>query len=458
MENKKSHIGALILLCIICYIYFAFNTNHHTLEYLAEYSFLNNSLLVFFVLYVISVFINPKNILQPLHIFAAFYLCIFFITPMVSINANEADCLGINVMGSCKYATIIVLLAFLFFIIGYSLKKLPNNTKRIEKIDAEKEKQLLKTAYIMFLILSIVNIGILLYSGFNLYFLFSLGNGSAQTRGLKGVLFLINFSYSLLVPWLFICVYSKNKVIKILCSYILFVIFFAYGWRFIIYIMAIAYSIVYFRIKNKTPNFRFIIVLVSVLLAFSVIMGAIRNSIRQGQSAEFDGINNDNITYTLQSNFDIYKTYYGIVDNYPTKYDYWYGEVIFVSPLIMWVPRFIWPSKPHGDAYPTTISIKNAVGKDSIEKAAMASPNLTEYYLDFGILGVIVFSFILGKISKIMMSLHYSNNIYDVIRYALFCGFLVQLINRGYIPQLMTLFVFLYIPLLLFRGKFKNKL
>lgn len=119
-------------------------------------------------------------------------------------------------------------------------------------------------------------------------------------------------------------------------------------------------------------------------------MGSVRNNIRSGQSANFEGVNKDNIAYTLQSNFDIYKTFYGIVDKYPSQYDFWYGEAVFVSPIIMWVPRFIWPSKPKGSEYPLTISMQNALGKDVIEKAAMSSPNLTEYYLDFGWLGIII--------------------------------------------------------------------
>jgi hypothetical protein len=456
MSQKAIHITGVVILAVLCFLYFEFNTTLYTNIYHNEYTYIHSFMVIFFLIYAIAIAKNPTNIFQPLHIFGIFYLCIFFITPLALINANEADCLGVNIMQSSVYATILVLLAFLFFVIGYTLIKTPKKIPNIKALDPLKNRKLLKLSYISFCVLSIINIGILVKSGFSLSFLLSLGNGSSSIKGLAGnMLFLINISYCMLVPWLLICSLSEKKWPKIISSYILFVIFFAYGWRFIIYIMAIAYSILYFRLKNKKPSFKFVISLIGILLIISVIMGSVRNNIRSGQSANFEGVNKDNIAYTLQSNFDIYKTFYGIVDKYPSQYDFWYGEAVFVSPIIMWVPRFIWPSKPKGSEYPLTISMQNALGKDVIEKAAMSSPNLTEYYLDFGWLGIIICSFALGIISKKMMINYYSQNIYDIIIYALFCGFLIQLINRGYLAQLITLLGFLYLPLFFIKKYFK---
>ena len=183
----------------------------------------------------------------------------------------------------------------------------------------------------------------------------------------------------------------------------------------------------------------------------------VRGAMRSGESATVKKIDNDNFIYTLESNFDIYKTYYGVVQTYPSKEDFWYGQAVIASPVIMWIPRFIWADKPLGTEYPLTIGIKKSCGDYAIEGAAMASPNITEYYLDFGVLGVIFYSFILGVICKRMLKLYYSNSLYGVIQYALFCGFLIQLINRGYMAQLVTLIVILYLPLLFYRKYYVTK-
>jgi oligosaccharide repeat unit polymerase len=86
----------------------------------------------------------------------------------------------------------------------------------------------------------------------------------------------------------------------------------------------------------------------------------------------------------------------------------------------------------------------------------MSIPNIGEYYLDFGILGVVLLSFFIGLICKKMIKFYYSASLYDIIIYAIFCGYLIQFINRGNVAQLITLFVFLYWPLLLYKKEFKE--
>ena len=120
----------------------------------------------------------------------------------------------------------------------------------------------------------------------------------------------------------------------------------------------------------------------------------------------------------------------------------------------MWIPRFIWPNKPAGTEFPAGIALLNSC--PSALKEAMSFPNIYEYYIDFGPIGVIIISFIIGVICKKMVKLYNSEHIYNVICYALFLGFLIQFINRGYIAQLITLFVFLYAPLLFYKKELKK--
>ena len=200
-----------------------------------------------------------------------------------------------------------------------------------------------------------------------------------------------------------------------------------------------------------------ILILGAILFLYSTIGGMMRGAMRSGANATLKSVETENFVYTLESNFDIYKTYYGVVQTYPSKENFWYGQAVVASPVIMWIPRFIWPDKPLGTEYPLTIGIMKSCGDDSIKGAAMASPNITEYYLDFGVIGIIVYSFILGIVCRKMLRLYYGRSLYGVIKYALFCGFLIQLINRGYMAQLVTLIVILYLPLLLYRKYYVTK-
>lgn len=456
--GKIKFIIGVIVFTFLVYLYFINNFSLKAQIFKEEYYAILHLMLVFMTTYCIAIAKNPHNILQPLHIYTAFHLCIFFITPLALVNAGEAYCWGTNVMVNSIYATILVIIGYICFVIGYTKKKIVAHERKLRlSFSPRLTKKILKYSYLSFGLLVVINLGILIFSGYGISFLLSLGNGSSKVTGIPAnLLFLINISYLMLVPWLFICAFSKNIYIKFTASYILFVIFFAYGWRFIIYIIALSACVIYYRTSNKKPNLRELSFVVLGLLLISTFMGNTRGSIRSGESLDFKGFDSENIVYTLESNFDIYKTYYGVVAKYPCKYDYWYGEAIFVSPIVMWIPRFIWPEKPTGGEYPLTLSMKRAIGSDVINKAAMSSPNLTEYYLDFGPLGIMFFSLLIGFISKHLFQMYFSNSIYEIIKYALFLGFLIQLINRGYVSQLVTLFIFLYIPLFIYK-KFNLK-
>lgn len=457
--NKNTLITFIAVVLLSFFFYFQGQINFVRSQYREDYYFIMVSMLLFMVFYIIGIKKSMNNLFQPLHIYAFFYLCICFLTPCFMVIAHEEDCHGTNIMGGCMSGTVIVIIAFASFLFGY----LRNQSKlkiadQIQDIPQSKKNKILKLSYWLFGTFCTLNFVLLIAIGYNLKYLFTLGgNGLADVVGIPDNLrFLFNSGYVLLVPWLFICAYGKKKY-AIIGAYLLFVIFYAYGWRFIIYIVAVAGAIVFYRTRNKTPKMSHIIILGAILFIYSTIGGMVRGAMRSGEATTVEKIDNDNFIYTLESNFDIYKTYYGVVQTYPSKEDFWYGQAVIASPIIMWIPRFVWPDKPLGTEYPLTIGIMKSCGNYAIEGAAMASPNITEYYLDFGVLGVIFYSFILGVVCKRMLKLYYSNSLYGVIKYALFCGFLIQLINRGYMAQLVTLIVILYLPLLFYRKYYVTK-
>lgn len=456
--TKKSLIVFVCILISFAVFYFLSQDLVMT-EFRFEYNFLIASLVIFTGIYSFGIFKSINNLFQPLHIYAFFYICICFLTPCFMLLAHEEDCHGVNVMNGCVPGTVYVILAFISFLCGYLRKQ--NKQVRIERLDVPSElkiKRILKTSYIFFGIACALNLFLLISIGYNLNYLFTLGgDGLAKVTGIPDNLrFLFNSGYVLLVPWLFICAYG-NKWVTLIGAYLLFIIFYAYGWRFIIYIVAVSGAIVYFRTRNKQPKMSHILILGAVLFLYSTIGGMMRGAMRAGENATVQKVESDNFIYTLESNFDIYKTYYGVVKTYPSKEDFWYGQAVIASPIIMWIPRFIWADKPLGTEYPLTMGIMKSCGNDAIEGAAMASPNITEYYLDFGVVGIIIYSFILGIVCKRMLKLYYGKSLYGVIKYALFCGFLIQLINRGYMAQLVTLIVILYLPLLLYRKYYVAK-
>lgn len=456
---KKSSLIIFINTLILCFVLYFISQEARVTNFRYDYDFVVVSLLVFVGLYSIGISKSINNLFQPLNIYAFFYICICFLTPCFMILAHEEDCHGVNVMYGCVPGTIYVIIAFISFLCGYLRRQ--NKQVVVQQLEIPSKfqiKRILNTSYVLFGVGCFLNLLLLISIGYNLTYLFTMGgNGLANVVGIPDNLrFLFNSGYVLLVPWLFICAYGK-KIHAILCAYLLFIIFYAYGWRFIIYIVAVSGAIVFYRTRNKQPKISHIIILGAILFLYSTIGGMMRGFMRSGENATLKKVESDNFIYTLESNFDIYKTYYGVVQTYPSKENFWYGQAVITSPIIMWIPRFVWPEKPLGTEYPLTIGIMKSCGEDAIIGAAMASPNITEYYLDFGVIGVIIYSFILGTVCKRMLKLYYGKSLYGVIKYALFCGFLIQLINRGYMAQLVTLIVILYLPLLLYRKYYVTK-
>jgi len=438
-----------------------------TLEYYRyreEYYCLISCYEIVLITYFFLVKKKDFDMFHPYHIFFVFYLCIFFYTPLLLIDAkNELLCGLVNVMGGCVKGTIIATFALIFYAVGYSSTKSKGGKPRTltdVQLHYRKRKNLLRTSYVIYMISCVASFLYLLKNGKSVLSILLMGAVTSRDiteyESADAMLFLINITYFMLVPWLFICTYSKSTNMKFLTSFILLAIFYAYGWRFIIYIMILAYSIVYFRVKNKKPKLKSLAILGAFLLMISVYVGATRNNIRSGNDIDFTGFTKENISYTLESNFNIYQTYYAVVDYYPEKEDFYYGQACFLYPVIMWVPRALWPGKPFGKEFPAGQAVMKSV-PEAFEIGAMSFPNLMEYYLDFGVIGVILFSYLIGVISKKMVSFYNSSSVYDVIVYSLFIGFSIQFINRGYIAQLITLFVFLFSPLLLYRRYYKLK-
>ena len=429
--------------------------------YPSDYIFITVSFVAVLFAYLITIIKNPFNFFDSIHLYTAFYLLIFFVTPLVLINLGQTTCFGVYIMGSAKKTTFIVAIGLVSYYIGYSTSKPSINLQlRPQTPKTTDRRRILIISYFYFLAVSLLNIYVLLSAGKSVSYILTLGGGTYEKQeGLtSGMRFIINFCYTTIVPWLVICFYSRLKIIKIVISYLIFAIFFAYGWRFITYIMAISFFIVYFRFYNKTPKVTHIASLFVGLLLFSVVLGSVRSNIRRGEKANFDGFSIQNIGFTLESNFNIYQSFYAIVDNYPQNYNHTYGQATLVYPVIMWIPRFIWPEKPLGKDYPISQATINSINSFAIEDAGFATPNIGEYYLDFGIPGVIIFFFVIGYASKYMLWFYYSDSFFDLIIYAVFCGFLIQFINRGYIAQSLTLSVFLFGPLLLYRKYYKAEI
>lgn len=100
---------------------------------------------------------------------------------------------------------------------------------------------------------------------------------------------------------------------------------------------------------------------------------------------------------------------------------------------------------------PQVYDIVNVTYGNQAVLNGVAYPNLGEYYVEFGVIGIIVCMFVLGLLCR------YARNLYvkrqglslALVFYSLIYGALFQIIIRGYMPQNFTMMLFLLTPVAL---------
>jgi oligosaccharide repeat unit polymerase len=104
------------------------------------------------------------------------------------------------------------------------------------------------------------------------------------------------------------------------------------------------------------------------------------------------GIEEMSPVITAQEAFDVYSTTAVVVESFPQKIPYAYGESMV--PLVLgWVPRTVWPDKP----YPFGIYMNTLNGETLQARAASIAVGLTgEGYGNFGLTGAFLWGAILG--------------------------------------------------------------
>jgi len=131
------------------------------------------------------------------------------------------------------------------------------------------------------------------------------------------------------------------------------------------------------------------------------------------------------------------------------KYDY--GSSMFLHPFIRFIPKnFFGGEKPKP---PQLIVMENCFESTTGLGATDALTNIFEYYIAFGVFGVVFFMGLLGYILAYFsktMDISITRNRVIIVMVALL---LFQEITRGFLPHTITLLAFFLIPLLLFYKK-----
>lgn len=457
MRFSRSAISGLMAVVVVSLLLFL-NLAMINTDYVVEYVLIVFSFLITVIIFLWSYTGNDKDILHPLSLVTVLYICIFHFCPLYLISIGETTCHGAVVMDGCIKATLLFEVGYLFLILGYKKTKIKRLSPRpiARQINSEKTiSKLLVIAYLIWIVGWFVSVVTMIKSGKSFQYIISLGVQGTSSSTFNsfgdegGIAFLGKMANCMVIPWIVICFVGNNIAVKIVITLLTISSFYVTGFRYMIVIMALAFAVVWYRFKNKRPKIYTIILFGIIIILFISVLGYARSDIRLGREVDWTDFSFDSIEYALVSNFNIFLPFYGLVTEYPWNHFYTLGHSMFYESAIYFIPRALWSQKPVAKvSSAVAIAIMNSTNEYTIQTVGMAWPNIGEYYMEFGVLGVVGCMFVFGKLLKKSLTLYNSPDLLDVITYGVLLGTFFQLVTRGYMPNNLGLILFLFLPLI----------
>lgn len=450
----KTRLRYSDIFIIIAYLFIgiAFILNFHKInEFQSEYIVL---LISYFIIGFTFIFINITrkiDTFNPFVIISLLYIALFSVSPIVFILIEKTTLYGVNYMDGCTKMTLIYMFSYICFSIGFLTKKINIKKKQelnYKDLQENKRRKIVKIAILIWLFGVFWAYITLFASGRSIMYILTAGLVGSKSNALTDAPLgaFSNFQFFMIIPWLYICFLSKSKLLKIITTIISTTCFLAIGFRFGLLIMAISFLISFYKLNHKKPSIVIYSIIGVLLIMMITVVGSIRNDLSKGTELDFQKINFNTVLFSLESNFNIYQPLYAIVENYPQKYDYTFGKSMIVETATRFVPRIIWESKPLAIDSSVSLAMRRSVSDEVILNAAMAIPNIGEFYIDFGIFGCLILMYFFGMISKWTTKFLYSNNYNEIILYSVILPLYFQFIIRGSFAANFYLILFVVAP------------
>lgn len=452
--NLKSHSTFKILFFTIYLLIGILLSLSKNTQYLStEYNFILTAYFITGGAWGLCIYKKNIYIFEPATIVLGLTIITYAVAPLISINTNDLTINGFYVFDGCVEATIIYILAFcLFLFIYYSQPPISFNSIRKKQFYLP-QKQIRKKIIIIAFGFSLLSISIclldLLQKGFSLNYILSLGTQGylEKTEDQGGAI--INLRYLMIPCFLYIDLLStqkKEKYFNWILRLIAIACLFMTNKRWLIIVVILSPIVLYYLRNKKSPPIWLTSILGCILFFLNGAMQYMRYYATTSiLNVDWSGLNFSELWKGISGNFDLYKTLYAAVLYFPYYHPHTLGEQMIYLTAVTCIPRSLWPEKP--------ISIFEQlkgqfIGQGSID-GAWAYAQLTEFYIEFGIIGTL---FLFGLFAKLCLWLKKKAIIprtyHDLVIASFMFPMLMQLVIRGYLPINFWALFFMTIPIL----------
>lgn len=413
---------------------------------------------VFSVLVLVKYGRSGIYLFEPFTIITLVMVLVYLVAPIFQFAAGSTARYGVDVVDYCVPASSLVMLGYFTFFLGYEfpLGRKRNRQHRAGVGFTEPQgplaEKLGRWCYWIWAGAYLLNLFYYLRKGFNLVYIITGGLSGAETNDFlaeESLAFLAYSKFLLLGAWIVIYAYGENKAIKVVLYALTLLCMLLGGGRATLLIGILAPVVLYFARNKKSPKGSSVIIALLALIALFAFMQVARTGIRTGSGIDMAGVSLDELLNPFYAEIDDFKSFYALLGTVPSKHDFLYGSQMIGYSLVLLVPRAIFPAKP----YPSIYDLVYLSLGDQAVLNGNAYPAIGEYYVEFGIVGVVVCMWLLGVISRRLTGcyLYSKGKSLAMLAYAIVYPSLFSFVIRGYMPQNFTMVLFLLMPLVVCR-------
>lgn len=421
---------------------------------------------VFLLAIVIKQSGDDIYIFDPFFMVTLLFVLLFYAAPLIQFSVGETARYGIDITPYCLEGTLYVMLGYISFFLVYQVSSGGGDawftTKGFYREPSKGARGLIaKWSVWIWVIAYLMCCANYMMRGYGILYIISGGFGGEQAIIQEdSFAFLAYAKLSLISSWLMYFCYGKQRAVKLCMFFLTFTAMMLGGGRASLLILLLAPVVVTYVKDRRSPNFWLVIGLVVAAVLFFAIIQVARVGIRSGMGFDLSGISSDMLFGPFSAEINDFMSYYALLPVVPEHHDFLFGSQMFGYSLILLIPRALWPGKPYPQVYDL---VQLSLGDMAVANGN-AYPALGEYYVEFGVVGIVVLMGLFAIACKFLRRLYLNSegSSLSVVAYGLFYPFIFSLVARGYFPQNFTTALFLFAPVVIVsyvvsRGSSNNK-
>ena len=451
-------VAILLLLGLSLYALFLAGSAH-TSDISAAYIALAAEGAVFAILVLAKYGRSGIYMFEPFTIVVLVMVLVYFVAPVFQFAAGSTSRYGVDVVRYCVPASCLVMIGCFAFFLGYEfpLGKERSKKAKCSTIGFQEVSDVLASRFVhwcgwIWVIAYVLNFYYYLRKGFDVVYILTGGLSGAELNDFAsddGLAFLAYSKFLLLGAWMIIYAFGRNRGVKVVLYAMTLLCMFLGGGRATLLIGMLAPIVLYFARNRISPKGGSVAAASIALVALFAFMQVARVGLRTGAGIYVSGMTIDEFLNPFYAEIDDFKAFYMLLGIVPSKHDYLFGSQMIFYSLVLLIPRALFPAKP-------SPAVHEIVGLGFGGQAVVngvAYPSLGEYYIEFGVVGVVVCMWLFGIIGRHLKNcyLFTEGKSMAVLAYSIVYPALFSFVIRGYMPQNFSMILFLLLPIALCR-------